>query len=123
MARKNHKSEFAPKEVRDALVADVCKSVDNVVAILNSSEKITLDRVRLPKKPTQMDASGITGLREEQLHLSQSVFARLLNVSPKTVQAWEQDVNHPSGASLRLLQIFKKCPEIVHKLFTNTFAF
>jgi putative transcriptional regulator len=39
-------------------------------------------------------------------HLSQAVFAKVLNVEPVTVQKWEQGAKKPSGASLRLLQIF-----------------
>jgi putative transcriptional regulator len=38
-------------------------------------------------------------------HVSQAVFARVLNVEPVTVQKWEQGAKKPSGASLRLLQI------------------
>jgi putative transcriptional regulator len=38
-------------------------------------------------------------------HVSQAVFARVLNVGTTTVQKWEQGVKKPSGASLRLLQL------------------
>jgi putative transcriptional regulator len=41
------------------------------------------------------------------------VFARLLNVSVKTVQGWEQGVREPSDASLKLLAIAKKRPEVL----------
>lgn len=36
---------------------------------------------------------------------SQPVFAAYLNVTPSTVKQWELDKKHPSGASLRLLQL------------------
>ena len=45
--------------------------------------------------------------------MSQAVFARLLNVSTKTVQSWEQGVRTPSHASRRLLQIYSQHPETV----------
>ena len=45
--------------------------------------------------------------------MSQAVFARLLNVSTKTVQSWEQGVRTPSHASRRLLQIYSQHPEAV----------
>jgi putative transcriptional regulator len=38
-------------------------------------------------------------------HLSQAVFAKVLNVEAVTVQKWEQGSKKPGGASLRLLQI------------------
>jgi putative transcriptional regulator len=39
------------------------------------------------------------------------MFARLLNVSMKTVQAWEQGTRTPSDAGLKLLAIAEKHPE------------
>jgi putative transcriptional regulator len=39
------------------------------------------------------------------------VFARLLNVSLKTVQAWEQGIRQPGDAALKLLTIARKNPE------------
>jgi putative transcriptional regulator len=41
----------------------------------------------------------------QRTRLSQSVFAKVLNVEPVTVQKWEQGTKKPGGASLRLLQI------------------
>jgi putative transcriptional regulator len=41
-------------------------------------------------------------------HMSQPVFAMLLNVSPSAVKKWETGENTPSGAALRLLQIIDK---------------
>jgi putative transcriptional regulator len=48
---------------------------------------------------------------EQALQLSQAVFARVLNVSVRTVQAWEQGLRQPSDAALKLLTIAKKRPE------------
>jgi hypothetical protein len=45
--------------------------------------------------------------------MSQGVFARLLNVSVKTVQSWEQGERKPSHAALRLLQVLAEQPEMV----------
>jgi putative transcriptional regulator len=43
-------------------------------------------------------AQMLAALRK-QTAMSQAVFARLLNVSTKTVQSWEQGVREPSDAS------------------------
>jgi len=48
--------------------------------------------------------------------MSQSVFARLLNVSTKTLQSWGQGVRQPSDASRRLLQVFSEQPEMLCKI-------
>jgi putative transcriptional regulator len=37
----------------------------------------------------------------------------MLNVSVKTVQAWEQGVRKPSDAALKLLAIAEKHPEVL----------
>jgi putative transcriptional regulator len=59
-----------------------------------------------------MKKHEIVKLRQ-QLNLSQAVFAGVLNVSVKTVQAWEQGLRQPSDAALKLLTIAKKHPEVL----------
>jgi len=44
--------------------------------------------------------------------LSQSEFARLLRVSPKTLQNWEQHRRTPSGPAAALLTLVGKAPEV-----------
>ncbi|MGH9754221.1 MAG: helix-turn-helix domain-containing protein [Blastocatellia bacterium] len=63
-----------------------------------------------PPKP--MKKQEIIKLRE-QLNLSQALFASMLNVSVRTVQAWEQGLREPSDAALKLLTIAKKYPEVL----------
>ena len=63
-----------------------------------------------PPKP--MKQKEIVQLRE-QLNLSQPLFASALNVSIKTVQAWEQGLREPSNAALKLLTIARKHPEVL----------
>ena len=41
-------------------------------------------------------------------HLSQSVFARYLNVSKNLVSDWERGVKKPGGPALRLLALVEK---------------
>jgi len=47
-----------------------------------------------------------------QLELSQSAFAGLMGVSPRTVQDWEQGRRVPSGPAKTLLRIAEQHPEI-----------
>jgi DNA-binding transcriptional regulator YiaG len=44
---------------------------------------------------------------------SEPAFARILNVSPRTVQARETDVRRPSDAALKLLSVAKTHPEVL----------
>lgn len=75
-------------------------------------ERHDLRTTVLPAPPKPMKKHEIVKLRQ-QLNLSQAVFASVLNVSVKTVQAWEQGLRQPSDAALKLLTIAKKHPEVL----------
>jgi putative transcriptional regulator len=45
--------------------------------------------------------------------LSQSQFARALNISSRTLQGWEQGRRKPSGASQALIEIALRHPEVI----------
>jgi Predicted transcriptional regulator len=49
----------------------------------------------------------IKSLRE-RLHVSQAVFAALLNTSVSTIQKWEIGEKKPSGPSLKLLNLIER---------------
>lgn len=80
--------------------------------IAHARGELTLKTVEVPEEPPEIDAETLVALRS-QAAMSQPVFARLLNVSPRTVQSWEQGVRRPSHASRRLIQVFSQHPEIV----------
>ncbi|GAB2913708.1 DNA-binding transcriptional regulator [Paraburkholderia jirisanensis] len=44
----------------------------------------------------------------EDAHVSQAVFARLLNTSLSTVQKWEIGQKKPAGTALKLLHLVKR---------------
>lgn len=44
----------------------------------------------------------------EAAHVSQAVFARLLNTSLSTVQKWEIGQKRPAGTALKLLHLVQK---------------
>jgi putative transcriptional regulator len=51
----------------------------------------------------------------EQIGLSQSEFARLMRVSVKTLQNWEQQRRTPTGPAAALLKIVSTAPEAALK--------
>jgi len=83
-------------------------------AIRHARGEITLKTtvVALPDEPPEIDAPTLVAIRD-QSRMSQAVFARLLNVSTKTVQSWEQGLRTPSHAARRLIQIYSQHPENV----------
>lgn len=73
--------------------------------------KVTARRATAEQAPA-FKAAQIAKLRK-QMGLSQPVFAEALNVSAAAVKAWEQGMNAPGGAALRLLQIAETHPEVI----------
>ena len=65
------------------------------------------------KAPSPFSREDIVRLRKK-LRVSQAAFATLLNISPRTVQKWEQGENMPNGSSLKLLAIAKKNPKMLY---------
>lgn len=55
----------------------------------------------------EYSSESIRALRS-RYKLSQTVFASVLNTSPSTVRQWEIGAKHPSGPSLKLLNILDK---------------
>jgi len=53
-------------------------------------------------------ARGQIKALREQAHVSQAVFAAVLNTSLSTVQKWEVGDKKPSGPSLKLLNLIER---------------
>jgi putative transcriptional regulator len=53
-------------------------------------------------------ARAATPISRLRTRASQAVFAAYLNTSPTTVQKWEQGQKHPSGPSLKLLNLVER---------------
>lgn len=66
---------------------------------------------KLPRKPKPLTKGEIMQIRL-LFSASQVVFAGLLNISVKTVRAWESGLRAPSDASLMLLTIAREYPQI-----------
>lgn len=49
--------------------------------------------------------------------ISQNAFAKVLNISVRTVQDWEQGRREPTGASRSLLMIADKRPDVLREVF------
>jgi len=92
------------------LFEDLKQSLQEMVE--HSEGKRELRTTTLPRLPKKLSAAEIAMLRGE-INVSQAVFARYLNVSVKSVQAWEQGTGRPSGAALKLLSIASKNPKVL----------
>lgn len=73
-----------------------------------SAEKTTLTVEPLP----DISAEEIKKIRNN-LGLTQSVFAAVIGVSTKTVEAWESGTNRPIGPARRMISIIQFNPDIL----------
>jgi putative transcriptional regulator len=86
--------------------------------IAYSRGEINLKTTELPMPPPKAKAHQIMGLRK-RLGMSQVMFAATLNVSPKTVQSWEQGLRQPADAALRMLQVIDERPQVIKLIFSS----
>ena len=62
--------------------------------------------------PPRYDSVRVRAIRTK-LRMSQRLFASALNVSDRTVQAWERGARRPDGSALRLLEIADEHPDVL----------
>lgn len=65
-------------------------------------------------RTTRLEAPDVRKIRMKA-GLSQSQFARMIHVSSKTLQNWEQKRRHPNGPAVALLKVVDVEPEVVLK--------
>ena len=96
-------------------VADKLESEDKTDAVF---EQLNFRRFVLDLKPVQFDSTDVKRLRED-LQVSQSIFAGLIGVSVKTVQAWEQGKNLPQPVASRFMDEIQTDLEYWKKKLAN----
>ena len=57
-----------------------------------------------------------------RVRMSQSEFAKLLGVSVRTLQEWEQGRREPSGAARSLIRVALERPDVLRELFLDQVA-
>ncbi len=66
----------------------------------------------VPHRRTVLGSIDVKGLRE-RLGLTQAEFSRMIGVSIKTLQNWEQGRREPEGPAKALLRVVEKEPQAV----------
>jgi len=91
---------------------------DTVQDLINSGIKTSFTEkelkefgIKIPE--VEINAHDIQKIREKT-KLSQSVFAKVLNVSPSSVRQWEQGTRKPTGSTKVLLELLQKQPSILN---------
>jgi putative transcriptional regulator len=102
-----------PGETQKTLYEHLKLALEDCLA--ESRGELTLRTVELPDEPPEIDGPTLVALRKRAA-MSQAVFARMLNVSAKTMQSWERGSRRPSDASRRLLQVFSEQPAMLCRI-------
>lgn len=92
--------------MEQALFDDLVQSLKEAKAI-SRGEAPASRRIKV----TTPDAKAV----REQIGLSQSEFAQLMQVSIKTLQNWEQHRRNPTGPAAALLKIVLTAPDVALK--------
>ena len=86
---------------------------EELVISLKQAKAIAKEGVK-PSRRFELSAPDAKAVRE-QTGLSQSEFAKLMRVSVRTLQNWEQQRRHPTGPAAALLKIVSTSPELALK--------
>lgn len=86
---------------------------DDLVQSLKEAKAISKGEMPAARRFTVLppDAKAV----REKTGLSQADFARLMQVSVKTLQNWEQHRRNPTGPAAALLKIVSTAPELALK--------
>jgi putative transcriptional regulator len=87
------------------LYKDLKKGIEEIIAYKKGKITLQSEIFQIPEPPKAYNAKEIKRIRG---NYSQGVFAKVLNVSLNTVQAWESGDRNPNHAALRLLEIIDK---------------
>lgn len=90
--------------MKDELFQQLAASLKEGGAILRGKRK--------PSRSTTLHWPDAKSVREK-LGLSQSQFAALIGISPRTLQNWEQGHRRPEGTARALLRVAESHPEAV----------
>ena len=100
--------------MRDSIKKSIGETIQD---LMNSGIKTSFTSKELNSLGVNIPAVQLSTIQikeiREQMNLSQTVFAKLLNVSPSSIRQWEQGKRHPTGATQVLLELLKKTPHLL----------
>lgn len=96
--------------MKKAIGNTVQELVDSGIKTSFTEKELNALGIQIPK--VSLTTCQIKEIRED-LKLSQTVFAQLLNVSPSSIRQWEQGKRQPTGATRVLLDLLKRSPHVL----------
>jgi DNA-binding transcriptional regulator YiaG len=99
------------KKKKVAIFGDLKRSLSEALDY-EQGKKTALRISQLPPPPKPLTPGQIRAIRQS-FNVSQAGFARIINVSVNAVESWEQGVRRPREATLKLLSVAEKHPEVL----------
>src|ERR1700688_4987612 len=100
-----------PKKKKVAVFGVLKRSLSDALRY-EQGKKTGLRVSQLRPPPKALTPGQIRAIRQS-FNVSQAGFARIINVSVNAVESWEQGVRCPREATLKLLTIAHKHPEVL----------
>jgi len=97
--------------IKEAIASTVQDMIDIELKTSFTQKELKSLGVKVPK--VEISSKSIKNIRKK-INLSQTVFAKLLNVSPSSVSQWEQGKRIPTGSTKVLLELLDKTPNILN---------
>lgn len=100
--------------MRSSIKSAIGETVQDLVNLGNKTSftQKELDSLGIKIPEINLSIYQIKDIREH-MRLSQTVFAKLLNVSPSSIRQWEQGKRQPTGSTKVLLELLKKTPHLL----------
>lgn len=100
--------------MRDSIKSAISDTVKDMIdtGLSTSFTEKEFNALGINMSEVEVSADDIKELRST-IHLSQSVFAKLLNVSVSSVRQWEQGKRTPTGSTKVLLELLEKEPHLL----------
>jgi len=83
------------------------QGLEEAVAHEQGKKTLRSKLIDMPKPPPNYSPTQIRKIRTDIVNCSQPLFASILGVSVKTVQAWETGERSPNHTALRLLELIE----------------
>jgi len=98
------------ESIKEAIASTVSDMIEADLKVSFTQKE--LKKMGIHVLPVALSSEEIQQIRK-RLKVSQSVFAKLLNVSLSSVRQWEQGLRKPSGSTMILLELLQKDPHIL----------
>ena len=99
------KNKKPVKKTMNEIARDAISEMAGILHNMGKIDEATLKEYAIDfPEVKDLKAQEIKKIRE-RINVSQPVFAKLLNTSAETIKKWEQGERHPTGTSLKLLNL------------------